>query len=314
MSNDPSFNMANLDHAGLAGVNPFRAMTFVENHDTESRRDLVAKNIQPEDKPLAYAYILTSEGLPCVFYKDYCLEPGCLGGQLRPIINNLVWIHQNIASGPTQQRWKDHEVFVFERTGGARLLVAMNKNKNAARTLSGVNTGFGSFKVLHDYTGHAGDITTDAAGRVTLTIPRNAGGQGYVCYSIGGIGDQFSTGTFPVTQVFEGAPDLDIRPADNGVTVNVCRLWAATGTQIVASLMFDDSEWTSGTCIILTILDPAQKVLTSKPFAAGNAGSQLTASVATGGWHTFTVLSQKPPRTNPNPPYKLTVTYSAPID
>jgi alpha-amylase len=71
MSNDPSFNMAELDHAGLAGANPFHAVTFVENHDTESRRDLVPKNIQPEDKPLAYAYILTSEGLPCVFYKDF---------------------------------------------------------------------------------------------------------------------------------------------------------------------------------------------------------------------------------------------------
>ena len=85
MSNDPSFNMAQLDRAGLAGVDPMRAVTFVENHDTESRRDLVPKNIQLEDKPLAYAYILTSEGFPCVFYKDFRIAPGCLGDYFKPL-------------------------------------------------------------------------------------------------------------------------------------------------------------------------------------------------------------------------------------
>jgi alpha-amylase len=39
MSNDPHFYMGNLDDAGLAGIDPFHAVTFVENHDTESRRD-----------------------------------------------------------------------------------------------------------------------------------------------------------------------------------------------------------------------------------------------------------------------------------
>ena len=30
------FNMSQLDHAGLAGVDPFHAVTFVENHDTDN--------------------------------------------------------------------------------------------------------------------------------------------------------------------------------------------------------------------------------------------------------------------------------------
>jgi len=153
MSNDPSFNMAELDHAGLAGSNPSRAVTFVENQDTESRCDLVPKNIQPEDKPLAYAYILTSGGLPCVFYKDFSTAPDCLGNRLRPVLVNLIWIYQNIAEGPTKQRWKGANAFVFERTGRVRLLVGLNKDKTAPQHLVNVGTGFGPHQALHDYTG-----------------------------------------------------------------------------------------------------------------------------------------------------------------
>jgi alpha-amylase len=79
---------ANLDHAGLAGSGPLHAVTFVENHDTESRREPVPRHIQPEDKPPAYAYILTSEGLPCVFYKDYSTDPRCLSDRISRVAND----------------------------------------------------------------------------------------------------------------------------------------------------------------------------------------------------------------------------------
>lgn len=75
MCNQPGrFNMAMLDHAGLAGSAPLSAVTFVENHDTDSTSSLAPV---VENKALAYAYILTSEGYPCVFYRDYSSDPGC---------------------------------------------------------------------------------------------------------------------------------------------------------------------------------------------------------------------------------------------
>jgi alpha-amylase len=68
MCNNPDqFSMASLDHAGLAGADPLGAVTFVENHDTD--RGGVGGPIV-RNKVLAYAYILTSEGYPCVFYRD----------------------------------------------------------------------------------------------------------------------------------------------------------------------------------------------------------------------------------------------------
>jgi alpha-amylase len=312
MSNDSSFDMSTLDHAGVAGVNPLHSVTFVENHDTESRRDLVPKNIQPEDKPLAYAYILTSEGFPCVFYKDYSTDAGCLGNRLQPILDNLIWIHQNIAEGPTLQRWKDRGLYVFERLGGPHLLVALNKDKAGERVIHGVATGFGPHVTLHDYTGHAGDITTDAAGQVALTVPRNTGGLGYVCYSVPGIAGGFTVTPSAVTQVFEGATDLDIKPADNTAAVRVSRIWVAAGTQIAASLTFDDTGWSASTQIVLILQGPSGTTLATKTYSSGSSGARISVASGSEGWYTFEIRSLDTPASNPKPGFKLTVNYTAP--
>jgi alpha-amylase len=138
MYNNPGqFNMADLDHAGLTGMSPLNAATFVENHDT----DLQNSQKIVINKLLAYAYILTSEGYPCVFYKDYSTDPDCY--KLQPQIDNLIWIHEMLVSGATQQRWKDFDVFAYEREGGSRLLVALNNDPNGPHAIQ-VATGFGA--------------------------------------------------------------------------------------------------------------------------------------------------------------------------
>src|SRR5262249_13391836 len=105
------FDVSHLDHAGLAGADPFHAVTFVENHDTDAKDGPIVRN-----KAQGYAFILTSEGYPCVFYKDYSTDPGCFG--MKPTIDDLIWIHQKLAAGPTRERWKDHDVFAYERLAG----------------------------------------------------------------------------------------------------------------------------------------------------------------------------------------------------
>jgi alpha-amylase len=220
-----------------------------------------------------------------------------------------MWIHQNIASGPTRQRWKDREVFVYERQGPPFLLVGLNRNKHSARTLPNVATAFGPHQLLHDYAGHAGDITTDASGQVTLTIPRNADGHGFVCYSVPGIGSTFSAGASSVTQVFEGAPDLDIKPAQAGATIHVCRLWLAKGSPVTASLSLDASGWLADSQILLTIMDPLANPLATRQYLVGNVGTELKATTTAEGWHIFTVHAQQTPASNPDPRYKLSVTY-----
>ncbi len=76
MCNNPDgFDMASLDHAGLTRIDPLGAVTFVENHDTDrgGSGGPVVRN-----KLLGYAYILTSEGYPCVFYRDYSRDKNLL--------------------------------------------------------------------------------------------------------------------------------------------------------------------------------------------------------------------------------------------
>ena len=289
MSNDANFDMSTLDGAGLKGLNPFRAVTFVENHDTESRRDLVPRNIQPEDKPLAYAYILTSEGLPCVFFKDYSTSPGCLGDRLRPALVNLIWIHQNIAAGPTEQRWKSRDVFAFERTDSAGLLVGLNRSKTQAQHLAGVVTRFGAGTVLHDYTGHAPDIRTDGQGRVDVTIPAGASGQGYVCYSVPGIGSRPPPAPQDAQQVFEGAADLDIPCATSGKVRDIARIYCEQGTTVEGTLSFLASGWRPDTTLTLTLYGPSGATVGSRLFKHADSGAALTAEAVGKGFYRWSI-------------------------
>lgn len=71
--NQSSFNMAWLNHAGMVRNNSGNSLpgtavvTFVDNHDSGKEHD---KWIS-QDWKMAYAYTLTHEGRPCVFYPHY---------------------------------------------------------------------------------------------------------------------------------------------------------------------------------------------------------------------------------------------------
>ncbi len=299
------YDMRRLDHAGLAGINPGGAVTWVENHDTD-RSDPITQN-----KLLAYAYILTSEGYPCVFYRDWSDDPGCYN--LKTRINTLVWIHEKIASGATVERWKDNDVFAYERTGGQRLLVGLNDNGVSERTVT-VQTGWGANTLLRDYTGAKPDIYTDAQGRATITIPKNVNGNGYVCYSgLGKIG-AIRPLSYAVTQEFAGADDLDIKPADNTQLVQADRIIAQSGTKITTALYYDTKDWTDNTKIALQIVDVNGVVAASQEVTKANPqGASLQIQAARSDWYAFQLRSYNTPTTNPRPAYWLKVTYKAPV-
>jgi alpha-amylase len=66
-----SFDMRSLFDRTLVKEQPSKAVTFVENHDTQPCQSLESP-VEPWFKPLAYALILLRrEGYPCVFYADY---------------------------------------------------------------------------------------------------------------------------------------------------------------------------------------------------------------------------------------------------
>ena len=308
-SNPGTFNMADLDHVGLSGFSPFNAVTFVENHDT----DLNDGEKIVSNKMLGYAYILTSEGYPSVYYRDYSTDKNCFG--LKPLIDNLIWIHEKLASGPTQQRWKDFNVFAYERLGGPHLLVGLSNDPNKSRTIT-VATGFGANVALHDYTGHSPDVVTDGNGAVTINIPKNQNGDSYVCYSRQGLGGPaFEVVSHSVTQDFEGAEDLDIPAATNGESLNLARIWSRANSPLNLTLDPDVTAWTPNTSITLDVLAPDGSILATSVFRlSAPSGATLKTISTQEGFHTLRLTTTGAPAANSNPTYTLSVTYTAPAN
>lgn len=95
----------------LLRANPTSAVTFVENHDLRDGDQPIFN-----DKLLAYAYILTHEGHPCVFWKDY--YNWGLGQEGTPHgIAALVGAHGAYAGGETDTLWVDDDLYIMQRRG-----------------------------------------------------------------------------------------------------------------------------------------------------------------------------------------------------
>jgi alpha-amylase len=283
-NNSGRWDMTQLDHAGFTGRDPAHSVSFVENHDTDLNSPVIW------NKTLGYAYVLTSEGYPCVYYKDYSSDNGCYG--LKPFLDNLVWIHENLANGSTIFRHKEYQFVVYERMGWPNLLVGLNNDpSNGWKTVT-VPASFGANVHLHDYSGHAGDVWTDGGGNVTIGIPPNDNGLGYVCYSRAGLDKPNPVRRLETTQVFEGAEDLDIGPATANETVRIGRIWCDSGFPVTLKPESD------ATGLSFSLVDPA-----------GNALALHNGKAHTGqrGWHTLFVKSGS----GASMPFKLAVTWTS---
>jgi alpha-amylase len=90
---------------------PQSTVTFVENHDLRDEGRPVVN-----DKLLAYSYILTHEGFPCVFWKDYFNFNLALRDTPNGI-DALVQAHELYAAGGTQTLYLDDTLYIMQRSG-----------------------------------------------------------------------------------------------------------------------------------------------------------------------------------------------------
>lgn len=144
--------------------NAFKAVTFVTNHDTD----------EIWNKKLAYAYILTHEGYPCVFYRDY---EEWLN---KDMMNNLIWIHNNLASGSTSILYADNDEYVARRNGynGAGLVVYINNSDSWQERW--VETNW-SNTTIKDYSGNSNwEPVTQSGKWVKIQVPP----KGYSVWSV----------------------------------------------------------------------------------------------------------------------------------
>ncbi len=293
--------MGGLQGAGYITVDPMNAVTFVDNPDT----DLSFGENVIWNKLLGYALILTAEGYPSIYYKDYSTDAGCYG--LKPFIDNLIWIHENLAFGPTLTRWgNDPQVYVFERQGYPGLLVALNNDQwnSYSRT---VQTSFGPNVQLQEYTGKHADVWTDDQGRATFTVPRNDNGKSYLCFSRVGYGQAFALNQRTTTQTYFGAVDLDTGPAVNARRGLAARIWCRRGSDVQADLSADTAGWNAEAQIVLDLSDANGKVLASQTCNA-KSHARLRAAAEQSGWLALHVTGRGLAATGAA--YELTVSYT----
>jgi alpha-amylase len=174
-----SFSLHRLADGGVLVVDrPFEAVTFVDNHDFRNGDEIV------NDKMLAYAYILTHEGYPCVYWKDWfrygLAEIGQPSG-----IEQLVRVHENHANGDASIVYVDDTLYVMERTGHegkAGLLFALNSSGGTRKQWVKIGRPNATLKPVawraKDAVVNPQEIRTDADGWCEVEAPQ----RGYVVY------------------------------------------------------------------------------------------------------------------------------------
>lgn len=110
MCNNPWYDMQHLWASGLTSDAPMHAVSFCDNHDTDRSQPIVT------DKLLAYAYILTHEGVPCIFWKDY-YNYGLALSNTANGIDKLCQIHRDYAGGGTSLLYSDNQLYIAQRHG-----------------------------------------------------------------------------------------------------------------------------------------------------------------------------------------------------
>jgi alpha-amylase len=272
------YDLRRLMRTGFLGMAPELSVTFVENHDTD-RDHATTKN-----KHLGYAYILTSEGYPCVFWRDY-FDYG-----MKSLLQNLIWIHEALAHGGTEYRWADQDLLVYERMGQPGVLVGINDSSWETRS-EWVQTHFAPNTELQDYTGKQGNLWTDNQGRVKITVPPN----NFVAFSRAGVQFQFPTSNYLTTQEFVGAEDLDIKPALNNQYSPVGYIYVQGGTVMDWELTYERSGWSSSSKVVAQILDQNNQLISKNIYGPSIGLARGSTMATTTGWYRLEISAENTP-------------------
>lgn len=111
------FDMRTIFDGTLVKNNPQKAVTFVDNHDTELGQALESW-IPDWFKPLAYSLILLrKEGMPCVFYGDYYGIPEKGVFAKNEMLDILLEVRNLYAYGEQIDYFQDSNLIGFVRKG-----------------------------------------------------------------------------------------------------------------------------------------------------------------------------------------------------
>ena len=111
------FDMRTIFSNTLVSVAPERAVTFVDNHDTEPGQSLESW-VSDWFKPHAYSLILLrKEGLPCIFYGDLYGIPSKQISAKKELLEKLLYARNHFAYGTQTDYFNNPNIIGWVREG-----------------------------------------------------------------------------------------------------------------------------------------------------------------------------------------------------
>lgn len=171
------YDMRNIFEDTLLDRRPSKAVTFVDNHDTEPGQSLESW-VEPWFKPLAYAMIMFRDiGTPCIFYGDYYGIPEKQYAGMKELLDTFLLARKYLAYG------EEHDYFDNENViGWTRLGDYYHQDSGMAIVLS---DGAGGGKQMNVGKNLANSILYDCTGNVKENVYVDNNGDG-IFYCNGG--------------------------------------------------------------------------------------------------------------------------------
>jgi cyclomaltodextrin glucanotransferase len=185
----PWQRFANLLHQDHVYDDATELITFIDNHDMPR---LLSSGLPPAHLPLAITLLMTSRGVPCVFYgTEQALHDDTAGGDdpyNRPMMERwdtnspcsralatLAALRRRslaVQRGFTRELHVGQDLFAYVRSyAHAAVLVVINRGPGVALRLEGTLLPDGRYQ---DLLGHLREPVLVRAGSVTLEVPRDA--------------------------------------------------------------------------------------------------------------------------------------------
>ncbi len=161
-------------------------VTFIDNHDMAR---FLSVNNNNNRLHQAMAFVLTSRGIPCIYYgTEQYLHDDTSGGtdpynrpqmvnfststtayQLTNKLSTLRRDNPALGYGSMGQRWMNNDVYIYERKFfNSVVLVAINKNETSSYNITGLNTALPA--------GSYSDYLTGLLGGSSITVSSGSGG------------------------------------------------------------------------------------------------------------------------------------------
>lgn len=174
-----NYDMRRIFDNTLVERKPNKAVTLVDNHDTQPCQSLV-RWVDYWFKPLAYALILLrKDGYPCVFYPDYYGARYTDKGEninLAPVsgLKQMMRARKDYAYGPQHDYFDHHDIVGWTREGvayipGSGMAVLLSDGPGGSKWMEVGQLHAG--KVFHDILeNHTGTVTINEDGKAEFHV------------------------------------------------------------------------------------------------------------------------------------------------